>query len=243
MFIAPQLSLSLLALAALSLAVACAPAAPPVAPVPSPVPTRPGAAQPVPNATVTPVSATAVPAVAGALRYTLADTSEARYRVREQLVGLSLPNDAVGSTNSVKGTLTLDGNGAVDPAGSKLTVDLRTLKSDARGRDGFIQQETLETRKFPHAEFVLRAIRGLPLPVPSSGTADLEISGDLTVHGVTKSVVWKAAAQFAENQVKGQAKTTFTWSDFGMQKPVFAQRVFSVEDTAGLELDFVFNKG
>jgi len=65
----------------------------------------------------------------------------------------------------------------------------------------------------------------------------------LTIHGVTKPVIWKAAAQFLGNQVKGQAGTAFTWGDFGMERPAFLQRVVSVEDTVRLELDFVFNKG
>ena len=41
-----------------------------------------------------------------ALRYTLAPTgNEARYRVREQLVGHDLPNDAIGETKLLAGSI------------------------------------------------------------------------------------------------------------------------------------------
>jgi hypothetical protein len=35
----------------------------------------------------------------------LPEKSEARYRVREQLVGVSLPSDAVGVTKAITGTI------------------------------------------------------------------------------------------------------------------------------------------
>ena len=41
--------------------------------------------------------------VAAPVRYgVVSEGSEVRYRVREQLVGLSLPNDAVGATGAVE---------------------------------------------------------------------------------------------------------------------------------------------
>ena len=43
-----------------------------------------------------------------------------RYVVREQLVGLELPNDAIGKTSAITGSILLDRTGKVDSSGSTL---------------------------------------------------------------------------------------------------------------------------
>ena len=50
----------------------------------------------------------------GPLRFVVAATgNEARYRVREQLVNLDLPNDAVGITHDISGMLMVNPNGSI----------------------------------------------------------------------------------------------------------------------------------
>ena len=56
------------------------------------------------------------------------ERSEVRYRVREQLVGLSLPNDAVAATSAIDGRILLDATGRPLAGGSPFTIDVRTLK-------------------------------------------------------------------------------------------------------------------
>jgi hypothetical protein len=75
----------------------------------------------------------------------MTDGSTASYRVREQLAGISFPSDAVGTSNSLIGTIVLTKDGSIDSAASKLTFDLKSLKSDQSMRDGFIQNRTLQS--------------------------------------------------------------------------------------------------
>lgn len=167
----------------------------------------------------------------------------ARYLVREQLVGANLPNDAVGSTTAVQGQIVLAG-GTVQAEQSRFTVDLSTLQSDDSRRDNYVRRSSLETTRFPTAEFVLREVRGLATPLPVSGPAQFQLAGDLTVHGVTSSVVWDTTAIFTTDGTTGtaggatgKAATSFPFSQFGMQIPrVFV--VVSLEDNIRLELDF-----
>ena len=93
----------------------------------------------------------------------IAEGTKARYKVREQLAGISFPSDAVGTTEAVTGTLVVNPDGSIDATRSKLTVDLRTLKSDQQMRDGYIQKNTLESEKFPMIEFVPKRATGLPV--------------------------------------------------------------------------------
>jgi len=181
-------------------------------------------------------AATAQPAAA--VRYvTTSSGNAARYRVREQLVGLDLPNDAVGETKNVSGAIAADSKGQIIPGESKFTVDVSTLVSDKQRRDRFIGGRVLETEQYPTVTLVPTSVRGLSLPLPKSGTKTFELLGDLTVRGTTKPTVWKVAAQFKPDRITGTAATAFTFDDFGMEQPRVPV-VLSVADTIKLELDF-----
>lgn len=188
---------------------------------------------------------TAAPAISSATGATTlvldATSSKASYRAREQLVGRDLPSDAVGTTNGVSGTIVLNSDGSVDPAQSQIKVDLSKLASDESRRDNFIRGNTLQTSQFPMATFTPRSVQGLPTPLPSSGEATFQMSGDLTVHGVTKPVTWQVAAQFGSDNVSGSATTDVNISDFGMTPPK-AGPVLSIQDGVTLELAFTASR-
>jgi len=85
--------------------------------------------------------------------------------------------------------------------------------------------------------FVPRLVEGLTMPLPTSGVVAFQLSGDLTVHGVTRPVTWQVNAQLDNHDVSGSATTTVQLSDFSMSPPK-AGPVVSVEDGMGLQLDF-----
>lgn len=174
-----------------------------------------------------------------ATRIEIASGTTARYKVREQLAGINFPSDAVGTTQAVTGTIVVNPDGSIDAGRSKLTVDLKTLSSDQRMRDGYIQSQTLETGKFPTLEFVPRRAVGLPTPLPAGmqAQAGFQLIGDMTLHGVTKPVTWNVVATFGNDAVAGRATTSFPFSDFGMAKPTLA-RLLSVDDKIELEVEF-----
>lgn len=163
--------------------------------------------------------------------------SEARYRVREQLAGFEFPNDAVGSTSTVTGTLVLAANGAVLSDGSRFEIDLTTLQSDESRRDNYLRRNTLNTEEHPKAIFVPTAIRGLASPLPGSAETSFELIGDLTVRGVTRPVTWAVTATFDGAAITGQARTEFTFDRFELTKPRLI-RLLSVADEIRLEYDF-----
>jgi polyisoprenoid-binding protein YceI len=173
-----------------------------------------------------------------AVKLDITDGSTASYRVQEQLAGINFPTEAVGTSTALTGTIILKPDGSVDSSQSKLSFDLRTLKSDQEMRDGYIQKRTLETDKFPTAEFVPTSIQGLPTPLPTMGQAGFQLTGNMTVHGVTKEVTWKGITTFAKDgSVAGRATTDFVFPTFGLTKPTLA-RILSVDDKIQLELVF-----
>ena len=177
------------------------------------------------------------------LRYTVvAERSEVRYRVREQLAGLSFPNDAVGTTKAIDGGIALDAQGRVLPGDSRFTMDLRTLRSDEPRRDNYIRRNTLETDRYPTVVFAPSELRGLRLPLPPTGTASFELVGDLTVRDATRRATWSATATFSGEDVSVRAATTFRFGDVGLRIPRVAV-VLSVEDHIRLEADLLLRRG
>jgi len=185
----------------------------------------------------TAAQAPAAAAPAGPVMLEVSPGTRAAYRVTEQFVGISFPNDASGSTETVTGTLHINADGTIDSARSKLTMDLRTLKSDQDMRDNFLRTRTLETDKFPMVEFVARRIQGVPSPVPANGQAGFQLTGDMTVRGVTAEVTWNGVVTFSAQQVAGRATTNFDFAKFGLTKPAIG-RLMSVDDKITLELEF-----
>lgn len=176
------------------------------------------------------------------VRYVVAPTgNEGRYRLREKLVGMELPYDAVGTTGAVTGAIAFDDAGKVVPAESKLTIDVRGLKSDKDRRDGYVQNRLLETEKYPTVELVPTAVRGLPASFPTSGTRNFEIDGNLTVKGITRPTTWKATANFDGDKVTGTAFTGFTFDDFQMEKPSVSV-ILTLADSIRLEYDFALQR-
>ena len=168
--------------------------------------------------------------------------SKASYRAHEQLVGRTLPSDAVGTSSSVSGSLVLAPDGSIVADQSKISVDLSKLQSDESRRDNFIKGTTLQTSRFPMATFVPREAQGLPSPLPTTGQATFQLIGDLTVHGVTRPVTWQVTAQFADTSVTGTATTGVNISDFGMSPPHVGP-VLSIDDALTLELAFTAARG
>lgn len=177
-----------------------------------------------------------------AVRFTVtADGNEARYRVREELAGMDLPNDAVGVTKSVTGQIVFDDKGVIVRDSSKFMIDLTNLKSDKPRRDNFIKGNTLDTEKYPTATFVPHELRGLPATLPKAGAVTFEMRGQLTIRGVPKYTVWNVTATAGEEIYTGSAKTAFVFDDFHMVQPQVPV-VLSVNDTITLEYDFKLAK-
>ena len=161
------------------------------------------------------------PAKPEMVRYIVAPTgNEARYRVREQLVGVDLPTDAIGVTKGVVGRIVVGADGKVVKENSKFVIQLDELKSNQSRRDNFLRRSTLETSKYPTAELVPTAPRACCFHFRVwSRRKTFAVRGDLTVHGVTHTTVWQVTARGAEGDLtsSAMAATAFTFKDFAPQ--------------------------
>jgi len=170
----------------------------------------------------------------------VSSTSKATVRVREQLVGVNLPSDAVLVATGATGTFVLQDDGTFSPD-SKITFDVTTLASDQRDRDNFVKMDTLQTRQFPTATFVPTKTSGLVLPLPASGDFTFKLTGQITIHGKTKDVTFDVTAHRSGNDLTATTTASPTWkfADFGMTAPSVPFRVVSVVDEIRLVVDIV----
>jgi polyisoprenoid-binding protein YceI len=198
----------------------------------TPASTTTTTAAPTAAATSTPA---ATPA-ASAKTWTVGSTSKAVVSVREQLVGVSLPNDAVLTATGGTGAFTLNADGTFSPD-SKITFDLTTLASDSRDRDNFIKNDTLQTRQFPTATLVPTKTNGLTLP--ASGEFSFKLTGNLTIKGKTKEVTFDVVASRAGTDLRATAtlNPTVKFGDFGMTPPTSSFRVVSIVDEIRLVVE------
>jgi polyisoprenoid-binding protein YceI len=200
---------------------------------PPPAPGREAAPLPV-----SPCRTQVPPADTTGIRWILIpEQSEARYRVTEQLAGFDFPNDAVGATREVTGTLVLGADGAIVAGESEFRVQVGSLTTDNERRDRYVRGRTLEADQYPEAVLKPRRFLDLPAPLPRSGEVSFSLEADLTLHGQTRSTVWEVSAEFGSSTVTGLATTSFPFSTFGLSIPQVA-RVLSVEDNIRLELEF-----
>ncbi|MBX7112264.1 MAG: YceI family protein, partial [Dehalococcoidia bacterium] len=160
------------------------------------------------------------------------------YRVQEQLANVGAAT-AVGRTSGITGSLVFDGSKITDVT---IEADLSKLQSDRSQRDNALRQQALETNRFATAAFKLTQ----PIQVggtPEAGkTIEATAVGDLTLHGVTKSVSIPLQGQLVNNQVVVVGTLDIVFADFNIAQPR-AVTVLSVENHGLLELQLIFAKG
>jgi polyisoprenoid-binding protein YceI len=187
-------------------------------------------------------SAASAGTVAGT--WTVAADSVAGYRVREQLANLPAESDAVGRTDQVTGSITVETSGASTTlTAASLSVDMTSLASDKTMRDNRLRREGLETDAFPTATFVLTAPVEVPAAALTGAASDITLTGDLTVHGVTKSVQIPAQAQLVNGTIQVAGSLTFPLSDYAIVAPNIGGLIVSIAEDGTLEFLVNFAKG
>ncbi len=132
----------------------------------------------------------------------------------------------------------LRADGSIVAEQSKITVDLRDLRTDDALRDGYIKRNTLAVNQYPLAEFVPTHAGGLPNPLPEAGEYSFTLTGLMTIHGVQREITWDARARRDGPSLTGTATTSFPFGHFGMVPPRVPV-VLSVVDEIRLQVDLV----
>jgi polyisoprenoid-binding protein YceI len=242
-----KLFLSILA-AALLLS-ACAPAAAPTAAAAAPAAAGqagayPAGGQAAPQAAIN--EAAAYPVSGGAAAANTRVTfkiapgeSKVQYEVGETFLNQNnRVNLAVGITSTISGEIYAD---KANPPASTLgpiTVDISKFASDSNRRDSMIQNNYLESLKYPQAKFVPTQFASLPAAYQEGTDYTFKVTGDLTVKTVTKPVTFDVNAKLVGDTLTGQATTEILMSTYGVG-PISILGILNTEDTVKITLTFV----
>jgi polyisoprenoid-binding protein YceI len=138
--------------------------------------------------------------------------------------------------------MTLTEGSGLELTEATLEVDTTTLRSDEDRRDNRLRREGLETDRYPTATFTLTEPVAIPESALAGEPAELALAGDLTLHGVTKSVEIPAEAQLADGTIQVAGSLTFPLADFEISPPNVGGFIISIADEGALEFLIVFEQ-
>lgn len=158
------------------------------------------------------------------------------FRVDEELSGIG-STTAVGRTPDVSGTLTIDGTTVTDVT---IEADMTAITTNEQRRNDRVQS-ALDTDQFPTATFVLTEPIELGDESLSGNTATVDATGELTIHGVTKTVTIPLQATLVDDTIVVVGSLEVSFADYGVSVPS-APVVVSAEDHGPIELQLFFTR-
>ena len=226
-----------------------------VEPTTPPSPTDTAQASPTSAATTEEMTATAMvtPTEAAASSTAASSGQVAVFQIDpvQSQVLFSLGEELLGKPNIVTGTATkLSGAISVtldNPANSQvglIQIDATSFQTDSSMRDRAIQRFILQAQdtKYQYITFEPTAIEGLPAQVSAGTAVPLKITGNLKVLDMVKPVTFDGTATMkSDTELEGNAKSTVTFADFGIQIPSVPS-VANVTPEVSLEIQFVATK-
>lgn len=167
------------------------------------------------------------------------DESEVRFNIGEVLRGQ--PITVVGRTNQVAGDIIVDFATPQLTQVGTVRVNVRTLTTPEEFRNQALRARILQSAQaqYEFSDFVPSALSGLPLTVEVGDTFTFQITGDLTVRGVTNTVIFDATVTIvSEDRIEGLAQVTVLYQDFNLRIPDVSF-VTGITDEVLLEIEFV----
>jgi len=166
------------------------------------------------------------------------ETSEVTFVLQEDLRGERI--DVIGTTNEVAGDILIDMSNPSASTVGTIVINARTLETDNRFRNGALRSEILlaSQDQYEFIEFVPTEITGLPESIEIGETYTFDVTGDLTITGVTNEVTFTVEATLeSEEELVGTASAVVLWADWNISIPS-APGVANITDEVTLTIDF-----
>ena len=123
-----------------------------------------------------------------------------------------------------------------------MTANVADLQSDNENRDGQLQRQALQTAQFPTATFKLTSPIELGTAPADGETITATATGELTLHGVTKTVEIPIQARLSGDVVTVAGSIDILFADYDIDQPT-SFLVLSIEDHGTMELQLHFRRG
>jgi polyisoprenoid-binding protein YceI len=165
--------------------------------------------------------------------------STAEYNIYELLNGQD--KTVVGTTNQVAGEIALNLVELSQSLIGELRINARTFATDSDRRDNAVARFVLQSESDANEFLVFQptTITGLSGSASVGDTVTFQVTGDLTVAGVTQSVTFDVTATLqSDSQIVGTAQTIISRAAFNLSIPEVPS-VANVSDDVTLKLTFV----
>ena len=163
--------------------------------------------------------------------------SQAIFMIDEVLEGA--PKTVVGTTDQVAGQISIDPANPTATQIGIIQVNARTFATDSSMRDRAIKNRILMTDANELITFAPTEVTGLPTSGEVGQTYTFNVTGDLTIKGITKPTSFEVSVTVpSADRLEGSAKTTIRYADFDVAIPSVPM-VARVSDEVALELKFV----
>jgi polyisoprenoid-binding protein YceI len=139
-----------------------------------------------------------------------------------------------GRTGDVSGTIVAD---PANPSAAsvQVAINMDTLDTGNGLRNKEMRERYLETNKFGTATFKSVSVSG-PAPIAANQPADINVTGDLTIHGVTKRMTIPVrVVLLPEGRVHATTSYKIRMPDFGINVP--HNILVTVNDEVQVRLD------
>lgn len=140
---------------------------------------------------------------------------------------------AVGVSPAVSGSIVFEPLRPSESRVDEIVVDLRQLTSDSDRRDRALHEKYLDTGRFPFARLARGVIAGLPALITLGTPFSYGITGDFTVHGVTRRTSWRGEATVVGDTLRAIARAHVKMSEFGIEVP----RLLSLRSADDVKLE------
>jgi polyisoprenoid-binding protein YceI len=142
------------------------------------------------------------------------DSGYAGYRVDEVLQGEDVT--VVGRTEEESGSFTIDGTTL---SAGTIAVDVTSIATDNSNRDDYFANDAMEASTYPTASFELAEAAELPDDVTSGETVSVEVTGTLTMHGVSQEVTATLEVVVSGDTAQIVGTVPLTFADYDVEAP------------------------
>ncbi|MGQ0600321.1 MAG: YceI family protein [Anaerolineales bacterium] len=183
-------------------------------------------------------TAEAAPQSSGAVIFQIASAqSEVNFSIYEELGGQ--PVTVVGATDQVAGEIALNLQDLSQTHVGVIQVNARTFATDSDRRNQAIRNFILNTDQYEFITFTPTATTGLSGAAQPGQTLTFQITGDLTIRGVTQPVVFEVTVTGeSATRLTGKATTIVKRGDYELTIPS-VPNVANVGEEITLEINFV----
>ena len=154
----------------------------------------------------------------------------------------SVRTTVIGTTTEVGGTINVN---MANPSASTIetiAVNARTLATDNDFRNRALRSDILKTAQDDFEFIIFEPISLDNFSAESASVGDtltFDITGDLTITGVTQEVTFNASVTMdSDTQISGTATANVLYADFGLSIPSVPS-VANVTDDVDLVINFV----